>query len=106
MSPTPTEPVCEQQDPKQSTPEENSHDPGNNDRRERRPILGGVRHEGRRQAGPVRVQGFDGVPRSHRGEPCLGAVRHGRGGGGGGCSPPPAPRLSPRHLPPPTTPTT
>src|SRR5262249_15621060 len=68
--------VGEQRDPKQSTREEDSHDPGNNDRRERRPIPGGVRHEGRRQAGPVRFQGLDGVPRSHRGEPRLGAVRH------------------------------
>src|SRR6185437_14658183 len=82
MSPTPTELVGEQRDPKQSTPEEDSHDPGNNDRRERRPIPGCVQHEGRRQAGPVRFQGFDGVPRSHRGKPRLGAVRHGRGGVG------------------------
>src|SRR5712691_975466 len=79
MSPTPTEPVGEQRDPKQSTHEEDSHDPGNN---ERRAIPGRVRHEGRRQAGPARFQGFDGVPRSHRGEPRLGAVRHGRGGVG------------------------
>src|SRR6185295_6034638 len=43
------------------------------------PIPRSVRQQGRRQARAPRLQGLNRVPRPHRGEPRVGAVRLGRG---------------------------
>ena len=96
MTPTPTEPVGGSEI--RSDPSEGErHDPGNDDGRERRPIPGGVRHEGRREARPPRLEGLDGVPRPDRGEPRLGAVRLGRGRAGRASCPTPRSRRSSRR---------
>src|SRR5579859_1961704 len=59
-----------------SDPEQGDHhNPGHHDRRGRRPIPGGVQHQGRRQARPARVEGLHRVPRPDRGEPDVGPVR-------------------------------
>src|SRR6266568_7377394 len=59
------------------TGKEQSDDPGNDEGRGRGPLPGSVLDQGRREAAAARIQGFDRLPRSERGEQGLGAVRLG-----------------------------
>ena len=58
------------------------HDPGDDEGEGPRPLPGGVRHEGRRQARVARLEGLHGLPRPDRGGPGVGRLRLGRGRAG------------------------